>query len=384
MSWTVRYIALSVIFVTGTVGTRFAEANIGDGVDFGGWMAGGFYDNSHGLSGPAANTPLGFNNIGDEFQLHQAWMYLGKEAQTGNGIDFGFRVDFMFGSDAPDTQAFGDGSWDASWITDNSGDYGFAMPQLYSEVALGDTVVKMGHFYTIIGYEVVQAPQNFFYSHAYTMVYNEPRTHTGILAQTPLGSHIKAYYGWTRGWDSGFENRQEGSTFLGGLGLEITDKMTLNWGTSFGDPGDVDAATGDVFLSSFVLDWKPVDAVEYVVQTDFQSRQTTAAVGGQSAFKQYGLNQYLFLYLTDAIAAGMRYEWFYVGEGIGLPLNTAVGTPGGHYHAVTMGLNMNIGGMLIKPEMRYDWVDHDAGFAPFDGNVRQSQFTWGAQSIMTF
>ena len=41
--------------------------------------------------------------------------------------------------------------------------------------------VKAGHFYTPIGYESVPAPDNFFYTHAYTMQYGEPFTHTGLL-----------------------------------------------------------------------------------------------------------------------------------------------------------------------------------------------------------
>ena len=55
------------------------------------------------------------------------------------------------------------------------------MPQAYAEVGYNDLTVKVGHFYTIIGYEVVPAPDNFFYSHAYTMQYGEPFTHTGML-----------------------------------------------------------------------------------------------------------------------------------------------------------------------------------------------------------
>lgn len=42
--------------------------------------------------------------------------------------------------------------------------------------------VKIGHFYTIIGYEVVTAPDNFFITKPYTMQYGEPFTHTGVLA----------------------------------------------------------------------------------------------------------------------------------------------------------------------------------------------------------
>ena len=54
--------------------------------------------------------------------------------------------------------------------------------KLYFEAGYGDLTVKIGHFYTIIGWEVVTAPDNFFYSHAYTMYNSEPFTHTGVLA----------------------------------------------------------------------------------------------------------------------------------------------------------------------------------------------------------
>ncbi len=96
------------------------------------------------------------------------------------GFDIGGRIDYIYGTDGPDTQAFGidNDHWDNGW--DNGNDYGSAIPQLYMEAGYGDLSVKVGHFYTIIGYEVVQAPDNFFYSHAYTMYNSEPFTHTGV------------------------------------------------------------------------------------------------------------------------------------------------------------------------------------------------------------
>ena len=62
------------------------------------------------------------------------------------------------------------------------GPYGWAMPQAYFEVAYGNWSVKAGHFYTIVGYEVIPATGNFFYSHSLTMFNTEPFTHTGVLA----------------------------------------------------------------------------------------------------------------------------------------------------------------------------------------------------------
>ena len=111
----------------------------------------------------------------------------------------GFRADLMYGIDADDTQSFGNnpGNWDFDNGLDH-GAYGWAIPQLYAELAVGEWNIKAGHFYTLIGYEVVTAPDNFFYSHAITMYNSEPFTHTGVVASRSFGD-ATIYAGWTLG-----------------------------------------------------------------------------------------------------------------------------------------------------------------------------------------
>ncbi len=381
--WAIGVLAL---LCGSVVGVNQAHA----GFDFGGWLAWGASDNDFGIDGPQGNVPLGFNNIGEHIVLNQAWLYAGKEAETGNGLDWGFRCDFLFGVDGPDTTAFGDGSWDTSWQTSNQ--YGFAMPQLYGELAIGKTRIKAGHFYTIIGYEVVQAPDNFFYSHAYTMYYNEPFTHTGFLMERPLGEDITLYGGWTAGWDSGFASLNDGSTFLGGISIQLTEDIGVTYATTFGDPGDDPVLTTDVYMHSVVFDVTLTENLNYILHSDFQTRTPNRANGG--AWKQYGLNNYLIYELNDRWSVGSRYEWLYVGENVGAPLGPpfppgpGLATPGVHYHDFTLGLNYRpCDSMIIKPEVRYDYVDFDgaAGGGPFDrlGDAR-SQFTWGFQTILVF
>jgi len=344
--------------------------------NIGGWIAIGYYDNSHGLEGAAGNSPLGFNNLAEEYQLHQSWVYVGKEAEFGGGgWDWGLRADLLFGSDAPDTQAFGDGSWDQSWDTSNQ--YGFALPQLYGELTVANTRIKVGHFFTIIGYEVVQATGNFFYSRPYTMYYNEPFTHTGVLAETAVNDWLTVYSGYSFGWDTGFDNRNDGSAFLGGIGLQLSDNLSATYATSFGDPGDSPASASDTYMHSFVVDWGITDRLNYVFQNDFQTRRSAVASG-----KSYGLNNYLFFQLTDRLAAGGRYEWFRDSRG-------ASGAAGAseHFHAISLGLNCKVSdNMIVKPEMRYDWTDRDDAFAAnaFDGGTEENQFTWGSQMIWSF
>ena len=172
-----------------TEGFDLSDAVLGEDapIDFGGWTQFGFSTRSTGL----------FNDQDDSVRNQQTWLYLEKAADGSDGFDFGFRIDAMYGSDAQDTQAFGnpDGQWDFDKDFVN-GDDGFAIPQLYVELASGDWSVVGGHFYTLLGYEVVTAPDNFFYSHAFTMYLSEAFTHTGALA-TYSGFDGLTLYGCT-------------------------------------------------------------------------------------------------------------------------------------------------------------------------------------------
>ena len=361
--------------VGGCTGCVSGCCDFGSKLDFGGWLAWGFSGNDFGIDGPQGNLPLGFNNIGEQFVLNQAWLYAAKEAETGCGLDWGFHCDFVFGVDGPDTTAFGDGSWDSSWQTSNQ--YGFALPQLYGEVALGETLVKVGHFYTIIGYEVVQAPDNFFYSHAYTMYYNEPFTHTGVLAQTSVTEKLDFYYGWTAGWDTGFDNRNDGSVFLGGISWAPCEDFSIFYATTWGDPGDDPNTSSDTYMHSVVVDMVLTNKLEWVFQSDFQTRSSAVANG-----KSYGVNNYLFYKLTDKLKFGARYEWFRDSRGA-----NAVAGASEHFHDVSLGLNWRCGEtFLIKPEIRYDFVDRDDQFGggPFAFGTQRNMFTWGVQSILMF
>ncbi len=344
--------------------------------EIGGWLAWGQYDNSHGIDGRNGNAPLRFNNIGEELQLHQLWFYAARESKTGGDLNFGYRLDVMFGSDGPDTQSFGDGSWDSSWSTSNN--YGFAMPQLYVEAAWKNVKLIVGHFYTIMGYEVAQAPNNFFYSHSYTFGYNEPFTHTGALLKIELTDKLTMYHGWSAGWDTGFSNGNNGSVYLGGIGFAPTEDFSVIYTLSFGDPGDAPVNKSDTFLQSIVADWMLTDRLEYVFQSDFQTRRSPV-LGGKS----YGINNNLFYDLTCNTKAGMRYEWFREGRGV-----NGLGGASEHFHALSFGLNHAIAdGVVIRPEIRYDWVDRDDAFGPggpFANGTKRSQFAYGISGFFTF
>jgi len=340
------------------------------GFEIGGWVSAGVYANDRGA---ADNGPLGFNDIAGGFNMHQLWLYAERAADTGGyGTDWGFRVDYVFGVDGPDTQAFGDGGWDFGW--DSSRDYGSAIPQLYFEFAVNDLKVKFGHFYTLIGYEGVPAVDNFFFSHAYTMYYGEPFTHTGVLAEYPISDRTTAYGGWTMGWDTGFEGLDDASTFLGGLSFAISNRTSLTWALTAGDFG---RGAGDIYMNSFILQHQVTDRLTYILQHDLGDNSDLGA--GDNEW--YGINQYLLYDINDCWGAGLRFEWFRDDDGTRVVAGNA-----GDYYALTAGLNWKPNANVIfRPEIRYDNYDGIAGNAwPFNEGQDDEQFSGGFDVIVTY
>ena len=145
------------------------------------------------------------------------------------------------------------------------------MPQLYGEVAYNDLKVKIGHFYTPIGYEVVQAPQNFFYSHSYSHTFGEPFTHTGFLGDYAYNEKVHFYGGWVNGWDEGFADATTAPCFSA-ASSELSEKATLAWYVSTGRLGSGDAfagaASGDLYYNCFIFTYKLTEKWNYVLEHD--------------------------------------------------------------------------------------------------------------------
>ena len=374
-----------------------------DLVTYGGWLSGGFTVNNWGNTTMLGNAQLPFNND-PHVNLNQAWMYFQKETDTeGCGFDWGYQIDIMAGIDGPDTQAFGGPGWDSTWQWGNGG-YGAAIPQAYLSLAYDDVTVILGHFYTIMGYEVVPAPYNFFYSHAYTMAYGEPFTHTGILAEYAYSDQLSLYGGWTNGWDQGFHFNTGASTFLGGVMWNSEDERTAvswtvnagNWGKGANihpnqDTGPTTLSEGNLYSQSLVVQQQIQDNWTYVFQTDYGYNTST---NGGTDSQWYGVNNYLFYNFNCAWAAGLRAEWF--SDPNGARVDRAGLNAGNealdraNYFEITVGANWRpTNNFRLRPEVRYDWANGmgtgGPRFDPVGGSYTQADlWTFGLDAILMF
>ena len=204
--------------------------------------------------------------------------------------------------------------------------------------------VKAGHFYTLVGYEVVTAPDNFFYSHALTMFNSEPFTHTGVLTTYSGFEGITLYNGWTLGWDTGFDNTNSGNNYLGGIGVDLTDNVSLTYITTYGNFGARDGGQDDSYSHSVVIDVNLTDNLNYVFQSDLVGidpiDDNGNAVGSND---QIGINQYLFYSLNDIVSLGGRMEWWK--------------SDGTSYYSATSGVNVKLlDNLVFRPEYRETWA----------------------------
>jgi hypothetical protein len=279
--------------------------------------------------------------------------------------------------------------------------YGLAIPQAYLEAGDQDFSVKVGHFYTIVGYESVQSPNNFFYSHAYSYQFAGPFTHWGGLASWHPSSNWEIQAGPTLGWNTLYANSNHVS-FLGGI--KYTDD-SKKWWSSFavttGEENAVRAALPVVTAAnppeapnsyanrtrySYLLDLTPTDRWEYVFH-HWLGFQENGAPGGATAW-WYGIDQYLYYKLTNELRVGARVEWFRDEEGtrVGLdrPDNPNKPPLAGNYFSMTFGFNYSpCPNFVLRPELRYDTVGNNTRL-PYDDGTKNYQFMLGVDAILHF
>ncbi|MGC3972075.1 MAG: outer membrane beta-barrel protein [Pirellulales bacterium] len=363
------------LFGFGLVGTR----PLGDpwklkdlcGFDYGGWFAMGIQDRNDG-----AFTGNGFaqnQNEAGNFNIEQFWTYVAKNADGSCGLDWGFRVDTMYGVDGNEAQAFGNvnpGHWDFlngfGGVGDpvDHGPYEFAAPQAYAEVAVGDLLVRGGHFMSPVGYEVLPTGGNFFYSKHLTFYNSVAFTFTGITAQYKVSDNLSLVAGWTAGWDTGFYRFNDGSNSLFGITATLTDNISFTW---YGGNGNLGWRSDGTF-SSGIFTVKLTDKMTMVQQFDLLATNNgglgnTFQTNG-IANNSVGATNYIFYQLTDRVATGGRTEW-YKADGIS-------------YQTYTTGLNIKLTpNMIIRPEVRRNDSNGDP-------NGLFNRTVYGVDAVLTF
>ena len=162
--------------------------------------------NQPGAAGAASygNAPYLYDQMPNSVNLHQLDLHairLPDTYQTDH-IDWGFRIDTMYGQDYRFTTMKGLFS---NQLLNNNQHYGFDMPMIYGDVYIPWVAqgmnIRVGRFISLPDIEAQLAPDNYMFSHSLLYGY-DPFTQMGVMATVKLDKQWTIQVGLTAGNDT--------------------------------------------------------------------------------------------------------------------------------------------------------------------------------------
>ncbi len=351
------------------------------GVRVRGWLAQGFTWNPDRPQN-RSNGVMGMNDRANDYLFNQLGLILEKPVvEDPCNWSFGGRATLMYGADARFVQAFG---FDDEW---NSGRFvALAMPELYADVFLPwgkGASLRLGRFWTPIGYEGVPALDRFFHSATNAFTLAEPSTHTGALLKYPLTEQWTVQGGVVQGWDV-WQDNNDSLAALGALCWISQDEQTTVTGVFYS--GDETADLDDnQFTYSFMLTHELTDRWRYVFWNDFNTARDVAftSTGDPKNGQWFAFTNALFYAVDDEISVGCRFEYYRDDDGVTIfdPISDDNLGPGDLF-GLTLGVNYTpTTNLLIRPEIRWDWANRAI---PYDDQSDRQQFTGSCDAVWQF
>ena len=126
------------------------------------------------------NGPDGYNDLSNQGVLDQLYLIAERVAKVDNdcGVDYGYRADVMFGTDAHFVQTT-PGTLVGQHVERRQSLLRPGHAPVVGTLQYNKLTLQGGHFYAPCGYENAMPTENFFYSHTYKFLYGKPTTLTG-------------------------------------------------------------------------------------------------------------------------------------------------------------------------------------------------------------
>jgi Putative beta-barrel porin-2, OmpL-like. bbp2 len=369
-----------------------------------GWIESGITGNP---DAPVDNHNFGhlFTDRANEPLLNQM-VITGERALDPNatGFDWGFKVQFMYGSDARYIHSLGM----MDLTTDDRVQPDF--PEVYASAhipipATGGLDLKVGKFVTLEGAETIDPRTDVFYSHSYIFNFGIPFNNTGFQSVLHVNKYLDLYGGINRGVNTSIQDNNHSIAFEGGIGLNLLDGNLTTLAVTHLGPETPHDNHDYRYLNDITTTWKITKNFTSITDLNLIYDSGADAYG-------YGGAQYFTYAVNDWLQLGVRGEvWrddkgFYVaqfranndfihferGDNLSSSFPVDPSNLGGGettYLEVTGGVTIKppvpkpLAGLLIRPEVRYDRSLTDR-FKPFEQNTSRDQWTIGLDVILEF
>jgi hypothetical protein len=350
------------------------------GIRIWGYFEGGFTGR---LTGGQHPLPLmGFESTRpNSALLHQFRLTVDRPYDAAKSVDWGFRVDGLFGSDAFFTHSLGlfqyAGHGTGSEWADLTQFYGQGWFKTGADSGLELTV---GKFATPMGAEVIDATGNALFSHSYLFNFAEPFTHTGVKLNYIINPQVSVYVAAVEGADVFDDNNRAWST-MAGTALSSAEQIdgharaSLSLNVMVG-PEQTGSVSPQRALVDVVGTYWWTSKLSQTVSFDYAVEQDVPDVGDAH---WYGVAHYLTYTINEYASATWRTEWFRDADGV------RTGTAANYYEntwglAITPAPNHPVlKNLVVRPELRWDFAD-----APAFGGDNHNQLTAGFDVIFKF
>ncbi len=178
--------------------------------------------------------------------------------------------------------------------------------------------VKGGKFVTLLGYEVIESPNNLNFSRGYLFTFAIPFTHTGGLLSYTFTDWFSATAGVVLGWDNSKDNNDRPSA-TGQFAFTPVKDFTanLNW---ISGPEQNDNNTNTRYVLDFVFNYTGIKNLTLGANVDYghenkeaslvalDTRQNTSAIW-------WGWALYAAYDWTEKLRTALRQEFFKDADG---------------------------------------------------------------------
>ncbi len=377
-------------------------------VKFYGWIQNSYTGNTNGVPNNATNFGVNPNFLANRWMGNQYYLIVEKPLEQNDKVNFGFRVDNLFGNDWQfnHMHSLSDGAYTLNHFA------GYDPAQFYAEVHLpiltkGGLDIKGGRFYTLAGYEVVPATGRPLLSVPYMFNYGQPFTHIGMISTLHVNDRINIYNGAVNGWDRFFNSNYD-YNYMGGFSwtsksgktsfttIVITGpdqypnftgnktQIILPGNTELLNPGfqagrrNIGYGHNNRTLFTNVLSYKWNDKLTQVIENDDAYEQNIPGIGAGGTSKNaqwYSFGNWFLYSFGDKLTGVWRSEVFRDSSGVRTGFSD-------NFYEQTVGLIYKPKPYIwVRPEARYDWAQFTH---PYNNGTRNSQLTLAFDVILLF
>ncbi len=368
-----------------------------------GWIQNSYTQNTNGF-GNGTNFGVYPNHLANQWQGNQYYLVTENPIEQGEKLNFGFRVDTLFGNDYQFTRSYG--FFDRVFAPNSF--LGLDFPQIYGEVHLPYLTklgvdVKGGRYYTPMGYETATAINRPLLSIPYAYNFS-PFTFLGVQADIHITDRLDYFHGTMNGWDRWFNENYRWGYYTGVIAKSKSGKTIFNSFVTVGpDQLPRFAPANAPYLPTGVISpiafagrpnpnyihnnrfyacthviHKWTDKLTQVMQTDQIYDPNVLGLGPDNTARSGSWFSFVnwFLYEVNPKLTGVwRSEVFWDPQG------QATGYAD-TFHEMTVGCIYKPKPWLwVRPEARYDWASFTH---PFANGTRGSQLTLAVDVIVLY